>query len=41
MDPDQTAPILKEQSEQGLHYLSFQQVFCGINALKTKFRQKK
>ena len=30
--------LLKEQSVQGLHCLSFHQAFCGINAFKKKTR---
>ena len=32
VDPDQTAP--KEQSDLGLHYLSFQQLFLMMNTRK-------
>ena len=31
--------LLQEQSKKGLHCLPFNQVFCGINALKN-IRQK-
>ena len=32
--------FLKEKSDQGLHYLPFHKVFCGIDAPKVKLQAK-